>query len=307
MTGTPVRPLPLDVVVPAYNEEALVRACLAALCHDADRLDLRIVVVANGCTDRTVERVRDFARDAERPGLRVVLLETPVVGKAAAINLGDRHRRGWPVVYLDADTLLLPGTLPALADALHRTPLARLAAPPPVLVRPHGRLARDFGAVWSRLPAVAGQVFGGGCYAVNPAGRTRWSALPDLWADDAFVRARFAADECRIVPGGFRFVLPEGRELVRVVGRWRRGNTELARLAGPAASPSAGLTANLALVSCRPRLWPHLPGFLLVNLLARLASSRHWARADRLRARHGAPLSATVDDGAPGCRGDVSS
>jgi hypothetical protein len=277
-------PTGLDVVVPAHDERSLIGACLRAVLCDADGLDLRVVVVANGCTDGTPEVVRAVAARAARPGRQVVLVETAVAGKAAALNAADAHRRGCSVVYLDADTVLTPGTLRALAAALDATPAARLVMPRPLLVRPRRRLGRDFAAVWTRLPAVAGQVVGAGCYAVNPGGRARWAALPELWADDAFVRSRFAPAERHVIDdGAFLLTLPEGRELIRVVGRWHRGNAELPY----PDSPAAGTLDNLAAVLARPALWPHLPGFLLVTLAARLARTDRWPRADRLRAGSG--------------------
>lgn len=277
-------PPQLDVVVPAHNEQSLVGACLRALLSDADGLDLRVVVVANGCTDDTAGAVRTVvaAARAARPQVQLLLVETRTAGKAAALNLADRYRRGCAVVYLDADMVITPGSLSALAAALVATAEPRMVMPRPLLVRPRDRLGRHFAAVWSRLPAVAGQVIGGGCYAVNPAGRARWSAMPRLWADDAFVRSRFAAGERQVIEtAGMLLPLPQGRELVRVLSRWRRGNAALAD------SPGAGTAANLATVLARPSLWPFLPGFLLVSLAARGVRQRRWPRADRLRAHPG--------------------
>ncbi|GAB3141114.1 hypothetical protein GCM10027290_13150 [Micromonospora sonneratiae] len=294
----------LDVVVPAHDEETLIGGCLRAVLRDATGIDLRIIVVANGCTDGTADAVRAVGKDLDTdppssvagfapPSRRQILLvEMPVAGKAGALNAGDRHRRGCPTIYLDADTVLTPGTLDALLTALEAGTAPRLVAPRPVLVRPADRLGRDFAAVWLNLPAVAGQVVGAGCYAVNVAGRARWDTFPELTADDAYVRSRFTPDERLLVgPGGFLLVLPRWRELIGVADRWRRGNSELTALPdpGPAAgsvtaSPAAGTGRNLAVVAARPGLWPHLPGFLLVNFAGRLRRRRRWARADGLRA-----------------------
>ncbi|MBB4961607.1 glycosyltransferase family 2 protein [Micromonospora polyrhachis] len=296
----------LDVVVPAHDEQSLIGGCLRAVLCDANTIDLRIIVVANGCSDGTTQLVRAIAadlpaRDGSRRPAEVVLVELPAAGKAAALNAGDRQRRGdASVLYLDADTVITPGTLPALVDALTETRAARLVAPRPVLVRPTDRLGRDFAAVWLALPAVSGQVVGAGCYAVNPAGRARWTEFPELTADDAYVRSRFTSAERRVVgSGGFLLVLPRWRELIAVASRWRRGNAELASLArhhrGPgrdgdrltrtgSASPAAGAGRNLTTVATQPALWPRLPGFLLVNWAGRLRPRQRWARAAGLRA-----------------------
>jgi glycosyltransferase involved in cell wall biosynthesis len=278
--------LSVDVVVPARDEQDLIGACLRAVFGRDDRLDVRVVVVANGCTDRTVDVVRGLQRQARAAGHDLRLVEIPAAGKWRALNAAAAHTRGCAVIYLDADTVLLPGTVHALATALAQDTSPRLAAPAPVLVPPRGRLARDFAAVWTRLPAVAGQVHGSGVYAVNPAGRARWSLFPPVTADDAFVRSRFGATEQSVIrTGGFLLLLPEGRELVAVVRRWRRGNRELADR-----TPSAGWKANLHWLLRHPSLWPHVPGFALVLALTRLTSPpdpHTWARAAHLRQRAG--------------------
>ena len=292
----------IDVVIPAYDEEALVGGCLSAVLRDAGGIDLRVVLVANGCADRTAAVARDIAGRA--PGRPLVVVEIPDASKPAALNAAEPYRRGCPVVYLDADTVITPGTLAALATALYATSAPRLVAPPPVLVPPEDWLARHFAEVWTALPAVAGQPFGGGCYAVNAAGRARWGAFPDLVADDAYVHSRFAAGERGVTSaGGLLLVLPGWRELIRVADRWRRGNAALARTAD-AASPSAGARRNLAAVAARPRLWPYLPGFLLVSRGGRIRRPERWARAAGVRGGGAVPprVPVTVDAVAVGGR-----
>ncbi len=70
------------VLIPAWNEAAVIGRTLAGLSPAANRL--RIVVIANACTDATAARARQAA-----PG--AVVLETPVPGKCAALNLGLSH------------------------------------------------------------------------------------------------------------------------------------------------------------------------------------------------------------------------
>ncbi|SES39182.1 glycosyltransferase family 2 protein [Actinokineospora terrae] len=252
----------VDVVVPARDEGALVGAGVRSVFAGSAGLDVRVIVVANGCTDDTAERAREAG---------ATVVEVAGEGKAAALNVGLARCRDGAVVFLDADTVLLPGTLARMAAAMD-APEPRLVGPRPLVVRPTGWLARSFSAVWTRLPAVTGDVVGAGCYAINAAGRALVPRFPDVVADDAWVRMQFRE---RIVAGEFLLVFPEGRELVDVVRRWRDGNAALPE------APSAGAGQNLGFVLRNPALWLRLPGFMAVLALGR--RQRGWARSEGVR------------------------
>ncbi|GAA3043333.1 glycosyltransferase family 2 protein [Actinokineospora globicatena] len=277
--------LRVDVVVPARDEGALVGACVRSVFVGSEGVDVLVIVIANGCSDDTAERAREAG---------AFVVEVAGEGKAAALNEGlARCRDNTAVVFLDADTVLLPGTLAQMASAMD-APEPRLVGPRPLVVRPSGWLARSFAAVWTRLPAVTGDVIGAGCYAINAAGRTLVDRFPDVVADDAWARTRF---QKRIVAGEFFLVFPEGRELAHVVRRWRDGNASL-----PSA-PSAGTGQNLGFALRNPTLWPRLPGFLAVLALGR--KHHGWARSNGVRtATRMAPAYTFLTDGptTPGAR-----
>jgi glycosyltransferase involved in cell wall biosynthesis len=73
----------LAVIVPAYNEAALLPGLLAALGAQSDR-DFTLVVVDNGSTDRTAALAAAFAGD-------VVVLPEPEPGAGTAADTGFRH------------------------------------------------------------------------------------------------------------------------------------------------------------------------------------------------------------------------
>jgi len=93
-------------VIPAYQEEAYIGRTLTAL---RATVPLEMVVVANGCTDRTAEAARTH-------GARVI--ETAQAGVSCARNLGARQSAGDVLLFLDADTVLAPGALDAIAAAV---------------------------------------------------------------------------------------------------------------------------------------------------------------------------------------------
>ncbi len=102
--------------VMAYNEEANIGKLLDALLHqDIQCCKLReIVVVASGCTDRTVEISREWANRDSR--IRVIVQKTRE-GKASAINEFITYARS-----LQTDLLVLESadTLPADGQTMER-------------------------------------------------------------------------------------------------------------------------------------------------------------------------------------------
>ncbi|MFL6426772.1 MAG: glycosyltransferase family 2 protein [Acidobacteriaceae bacterium] len=110
----PIAPLALTVVVPAHNEELLLRRCVASL-----RADLppgsSVLVVAHNCTDAT-------ARVAAEAGAEVLMLrDDGRRGKGAALRAGFNHAvaRGAKVLaVVDADSVVAPGFSAVIVEAL---------------------------------------------------------------------------------------------------------------------------------------------------------------------------------------------
>ena len=93
-----------SVGICAYNEEKNIGKLLEALMRqetDVAEID-EIIVVASGCTDRTVEIAKDFARRDSR--VRVVAQEKRE-GKAAAVGLFLREAKHDILVLESADTI----------------------------------------------------------------------------------------------------------------------------------------------------------------------------------------------------------
>ncbi len=100
-----------SIVVPAYNEEALLPATLMALAEAMGTIALsgEVVVCDNNSTDGTVTAAR-------AAGARVV--SEPVNHISRARNAGARAARGRYLVFVDADTLVPPALLSAALEAL---------------------------------------------------------------------------------------------------------------------------------------------------------------------------------------------
>lgn len=119
----------IGVAVVSHNTCALLRACLASAQADGAA---EIVVVDTGSADDSVAMVR-----AEFPG--ATLLEAPGnVGYGAAANLALSRCTAGFVLLLNADTVLHPGALAALAHHLACHPEVAIVGPR--LLNPDGTL-----------------------------------------------------------------------------------------------------------------------------------------------------------------------
>lgn len=260
-----------SVVIPAHDEASVLPRCLDALLDGP--LDLEVVVVANACTDATAALAR--AR-----GVRVV--ETPVPGKAHALDLGDAACTAFPRAYLDADVVLPQAALAQALETLRRPSV--LATAPRLAWDPTGvpRRVRAFYRVWTALPYVTDGLLGSGVYVLSEQGRARFGAFPDAIGDDVHVRSLFAPAERPSSPGTFTIFPPRTlRALVAIKTRAWTGNAQHDRAGGaprsaPAAGAERGPSTARALLR-RPDVWSGLPVYAGVYGLARLRGQRRAA------------------------------
>jgi glycosyltransferase involved in cell wall biosynthesis len=103
----------LGVVVPVYNVESFLPACLDSLLAQSHR-DLDVVIVDDGSPDRSGEIAdRYAARDR-----RIRVVHTANHGLGAARNEGLRHVRGELLTFLDSDDVLPPDAYAVMRDTL---------------------------------------------------------------------------------------------------------------------------------------------------------------------------------------------
>ncbi len=94
------------VVIPAYNEEAIIETCLEALCRQDTTEPFDVIVVDNRSSDRTGEKAGAFAG---RLALTVLREEKP--GRGAARAAGFAAARGDVIFSTDADAVVPPDWL----------------------------------------------------------------------------------------------------------------------------------------------------------------------------------------------------
>ena len=93
------------VLIPAYNEEKVIKRTIRAALG-SDYPNLRVIVIDDGSSDRTLEVARE-AFAAEEASGEVLILTKPNSGKAEALNFGLAHLQDEDVfVGIDADTVI---------------------------------------------------------------------------------------------------------------------------------------------------------------------------------------------------------
>ena len=109
----------VSVVVPTYNRAAVTeRAVASVLLQDYENFE--IIVVIDGSTDDTVERLRNIGDS------RIRVIEQENRGASYARNRGVEAARGEFIAFLDSDDEWLPGKLRPQVAALQIAP-ARVA------------------------------------------------------------------------------------------------------------------------------------------------------------------------------------
>jgi glucosyl-3-phosphoglycerate synthase len=121
--------LNVSVVVPARDEEALIGSCLTALAEQEDISpeEYEVLLVLDRCTDATGDRALDVA--AQRPDMRLYLLEGPGRGAGHARRVGMEEayvrllsldRPEGLIASTDADTVVAPNWLSVQLEAAAR-------------------------------------------------------------------------------------------------------------------------------------------------------------------------------------------
>lgn len=107
--------LRISVIVPARNAAGTLEACVRSVLASGFP-PLEVLIVDDASSDDTPRILARLARD--HPG-RVCGFRLPSpCGPAAARNHGARQAQGEALFFLDSDTVLLPGSLGAFAQAL---------------------------------------------------------------------------------------------------------------------------------------------------------------------------------------------
>ncbi len=251
------------VLIPAWNEGNVIASLLTRLSRAASEGHLRVIVIANACTDDTAE----VARKANPSAL---VLETAEGGKANAMNLGYKSAEpGIPVVCIDADLVVTADDILALITPLINSTSHASCGQMVPDVGGSSWAVRAFYNAWALNSYFAKGKFGG-MFALSAQGAARIFPLPRVTADDEWVRRAFAPTE-RAYVSGSRFFARAPKDLatlIRLRRRSLRGARAVRAVVGQTASEnSVGTMLSQALR--RPDLWPGMVIYIAVMGIVR--------------------------------------
>jgi glycosyltransferase involved in cell wall biosynthesis len=219
-------------MVLAHNEERHIAACLDSMIEGEPGRDLQIYVMANGCTDRTEEIVREYG--CKQPQVHLVAIGMPDKCNAWNVFVHEIVRDLEPDLpvyfFVDGDARILPGSLSRLAEGLARCPSAHAASAPPASGR---NMEKDRRALIEQKLLVANLYALRGSFVSRL--RETGTRLPlGLEGDDGLLGALIkwdlqprqqGFDDDRIVPcpeAGFTFESVSPFDPAQWRGYWRR-------------------------------------------------------------------------------------
>lgn len=267
----------VSVIVPAHNEEAMIGRLLASLADGAPADQLDIVVVCNGCSDRTAEIARSFG-----PIVRV--LEVAEASKRKAQLLGDKAALGYPRAYIDADVIISHEGVALLAAALSRTAILATAPARRLDLTGASCVVRRYYSVWQRLPQVREGLFGRGVVVVSAEAGPRIPTSADLLSDDLAMSEAFAPYErCVVQEAVVSITLPRTtRDLLRRRIRIATGTDQLDGLGMRSRRVITSPATLRSMLADEPILALDVGVFLGVTALAKLGARRRRKSGDLL-------------------------
>jgi glycosyltransferase involved in cell wall biosynthesis len=185
----------VSIIVPVFNGAATIGKCVASfLALDYPRDRLEILIVDNGSTDGTAERLRAF-------GDRIRVLHESTRGAGAARNRGIREARGTVVAFTDADGTVDAGWLAAIVQPL-RDPTVGIACGPVLSRRPCNRIELFGERIHDQRSAIAQRI----PYVASGNWASPRALLIDVGLfDEALLRGQDVDLSWRVGYAGYRF------------------------------------------------------------------------------------------------------
>lgn len=252
------------MIVPVYNEADVLERFLR---HIRDGLppDAEIVMALNGCSDASAAIVAGLS-DA-----RIRMVETIRPGKAQAIRAAEAVTDRFPRFYVDADVDIRGADLCRLAAILSTSKAMMISPRADFRYEGATALAKAFNEVW-----IASNYMRNGAFqyviGLSERGRACWKEMPDVLADDTFMRLSVPANE-RIVADGIKAIVRLPTRFGSIIRVRRRIALGLRQLRSMGYQPREPVAASGSAPRTR-QAWPKVSIYLLGVIIGRV-----WAYA----------------------------
>jgi glycosyltransferase involved in cell wall biosynthesis len=101
----------ISIVIPAYNEEKVIGACLQSFTKQTTTQPFEIILVNNNSTDKTIEKVKTFTGL-----LPLKIVSEKKKGRGPARRTGFLTAKGSIILSTDADTVIPPHWIEKMAS-----------------------------------------------------------------------------------------------------------------------------------------------------------------------------------------------
>lgn len=222
-----------SIIIPAYNEERLIAARLEHLLIPLNNFCDEIIIVCNGCTDKTASKAR-FALnrllEINNFDCHVIIEELKLGSKTKALNHGIKVSKNPVVVLLDADIDITSDGCAKLVNFLSENNL-QAASPAPNFnfCDAHWLNKRFYKVVsassYNKKHRIANVI------ALSKSAKTELFPLPNVIADDAYIQRVIGESNYRLMSTlSYTFHCPKSvLAMFKVQARIIRGNLELKR------------------------------------------------------------------------------
>jgi glycosyltransferase involved in cell wall biosynthesis len=115
----------IDLLIPAYNEEATIVASLESVASqkNINDLEVNVLVLVNSSTDKTYELSKEYSLKTNNPSVHIDVVDLGEIrGKAVAVNRGLEMTNAKYVGFVDADAQLSPNTISLTFGSLINEP-----------------------------------------------------------------------------------------------------------------------------------------------------------------------------------------
>ncbi|HCT6425348.1 TPA: glycosyltransferase family 2 protein, partial [Citrobacter freundii] len=93
----------LSIIIPTYNNAELITATLASI-HQSITDDVELIIVNDGSTDLTEERIKTFYREQKCTNVKYISQKNQ--GVAITRNIGLTHATGRYIGFVDSDDIV---------------------------------------------------------------------------------------------------------------------------------------------------------------------------------------------------------